>query len=127
MTTAEHISTVLPALDRIKQIDAERTTLAEIAKAEAMNSIQTQIALLLSLGTAYELRPVTAHRASPPTHAYPGSSLPKSVRASFNPDRACPICGVKTSPAHDARTHRNQSPKVKFTAEELSARGLAVG
>jgi hypothetical protein len=37
-------------------------------------------------------------------------------------ERHCDICDIN---GHDARAHRNQDPKKKFTAKELAEKGLA--
>lgn len=53
-----------------------------------------------------------------------GRSAGKATRLS-DPDRPCPVCKFRTTPFHDARTHRRQgSNKKAFTADELRELGL---
>lgn len=56
--------------------------------------------------------------------------LPQTRKAGDRKERErkdvpCPICKFKTSPLHDARSHRQQNPKKAFTESELTAKGLA--
>ena len=39
----------------------------------------------------------------------------------------CKICNFVTLPPHDARTHRAQAKKARFTNQELAQRGLRRG
>ena len=54
------------------------------------------------------------------------SRLPARLQGGHKDDqgRRCPMCHFKTSPSHDARSHRVQSPKRPFTDAELSAKGM---
>ncbi|SRR5579883_1557501 len=51
----------------------------------------------------------------PPPKKKTGASKPAG-------ERHCDICDMN---GHDARAHRNQDPKKKFTAKELAEKGLA--
>lgn len=53
------------------------------------------------------------------------NGAPKKKTGSRNTDpskRHCPLCDAD---GHDARAHRTQDPKKKFTQKELQERGLA--
>lgn len=110
----------LTPLERIKQLDDEKRKIMAEAKGEAMERVNSAIQDLNSLGFSYQLTEGTPRRRA--------TDQPESGRKGtrqVNPDRPCPICGFKTIPPHDARAHRSQEPKARFTAEELSTKGYA--
>jgi hypothetical protein len=39
-------------------------------------------------------------------------------------DEPCPVCHFRTDPPHDGRSHRGETKKKPFTAEELEKKGL---
>lgn len=102
------------ARDELAQIDKRREEIMAGLRGSAEGDLRKALREFndLGLGVTYELR--VAGR---------GGSRKGTRQA--DPDRACPICGFKTIPPHDARAHRAQGDKKKaFTAEELSAKGL---
>lgn len=103
-------------LDRVRKIDEERGKLLGEAKDEALGRANSAVADLRDLGFSYSL----TNGATP---APKGNGSRKGTRT-VNPDRACPICGLRTVPGHDARAHRLQgSVKTAFTAGEMISRG----
>lgn len=50
-----------------------------------------------------------------------GSRNAPRKRAASTKEKSCDICKIA---GHDARSHRNQDPKKKFTAKELEERGI---
>lgn len=108
----------MSALERIRQLDQEKARIMGEAKSEAMRKAQVALDELNALGFNYRLSEGGAGRRS----AAEGS---RRGTRQVNPDRACPVCGFRTEPPHDARAHRTQgNNKRAFTADELSARGL---
>lgn len=105
------------ALEQLRALDEQRTAILESAKQEALARVNATLEELNALGLNYRL-------TQGGRRATTAASSRKGTR-SVNPDRACPICGFKTNPPHDARAHRSQSPKGAFTAKELTERGLA--
>jgi hypothetical protein len=94
---------------RIKELDAERSKLIETAKKEAFARAEAAVKDLNDLGFEYRL--VTGAR--------------KISKKGVVPDKACPICGFRTSPPHDRRRHRHSKAKRRpFNAAELKEFGL---
>lgn len=109
-----------PALDRIRALDEERSQLIEAAKNEAMAKAEHAIEELRELGFHYGLIEQKSEGEStrqdrPVRNAAKGTRQPS--------DKACPTCGFRTEPPHDARAHRSQTEKKPFTDEELAAMG----
>jgi hypothetical protein len=100
------------AIQRIKELDAERATIFDQAKEEALEKAKVAVSELNALGLHYTL---TAGK-----QAKAGSAKVKRAITA----EACPICEFKTSPPHDGRTHRSQKKKGPFSAAELKERGL---
>lgn len=106
-------------LDRIKQLDEERSRLIAEVKKEALDNANAAVLALNELGFNYRLAEGGSRRGASSVE-----SLRKGTRT-VNAERPCPICGFTTSPPHDARAHRSQGDKKRaFTAEDLSARGM---
>jgi hypothetical protein len=100
------------AIQRIKDLDAERASIFDQAKEEALEKAKAAVAELNALGLNYTL---TAGK-----QAKAGSAKEKrTIKA-----EACPICEFQTSPPHDGRTHRSQKKKGPFSAAELKEKGL---
>jgi hypothetical protein len=96
---------------RIKELDAERTKLIDGAKKEALARAQQAVADLNALGFRYTLSLGEAPR--------------KKGTGRIQAGKPCPICGFRTTPAHDARKHRFSKAKRRaFTARELADLGL---
>jgi len=99
------------AVQRIKQLDQERSQLVATAKKEALAKAQGAISDLTALGFTYEL----VDKGD--------GAMRKALRR--RGDAICPVCKFKTSPPHDARRHRGQGKrKRQFTAGELREFGL---
>jgi hypothetical protein len=102
------------AIERIKELDAERASLFEQAKEEALQKATEAITDLIALGLDYQL----VKGAPKPAKSEPGEIL-GTVK-----DSPCPICEFLTIPPHDRRSHRNQKKKAPFSAAELKEKGL---
>jgi hypothetical protein len=100
-------------IQRIKELDAERASIFEQAKAEALEKAKAAVAELNALGLNYTLSSGAGKQ---------GKTAPKEKRAIKA--AACPICEFQTAPPHDGRTHRNQKKKGPFSAAELKEKGL---
>ena len=98
------------AIQRIKQLDQERSTLLASAKKEALTRATQAIDELNALGFNYRL----AENGKPRTR--------KATRTIK--DAPCPVCQFKTDPPHDARGHRSQGKRKKpFTTAQLKELG----
>lgn len=102
-------------ISKIRELEAQKAKLVDEAKAEALATVNGGIADLQELGFEYHLVEGAMRRATP-------SGERKGTRTVK--DEPCPICGWKTNPPHDRRSHRTQEPKRPFTAAELAAKGL---
>jgi hypothetical protein len=76
------------AIQRIKELDAERTKLLEQAKEEALLKANEAVAELNALGFNYQLT-IAKRRKS-------GTEKELEIK-----DGSCAICGFSTSPSHD--------------------------
>jgi hypothetical protein len=103
------------AIQRIKDLDAERASIFDQAKEEALEKAKAAVAELNALGLNYTLTNGAGKQAK--TGPAKGK---RTIKAA-----ACPICEFQTSPPHDGRTHRNQKKKGPFSAAELKEKGLA--
>ena len=101
-------------LAKLKKLDEERAKLLNEAKKQALANVQTAIAELNSLGFNYRI--VEGGKAPISQGSRVGT---RGVK-----DAPCPICGFKTNPPHDKRSHRTQEPKKPFTEAELKAKGM---
>jgi hypothetical protein len=102
------------AIQRIKDLDAERASIFDQAKEEALEKAKAAVAELNALGLNYTL----SNGAGKQSKAASAKGK-RSIKAA-----ACPICEFQTSPPHDGRTHRNQKKKGPFSAAELKEKGL---
>jgi hypothetical protein len=102
------------AIQRIKDLDAERASIFDHAKAEALEKAKAAVAELNALGLNYTL----TNGAGKQAKAGPGKGK-RTIKAA-----TCPICEFQTAPPHDGRTHRNQKKKGPFPAAELKEKGL---
>lgn len=105
------------AIDRLKELDEERSTLLESAKSEALDRANEAVTALNALGFSYRL---TEGETGGRRQSRSDEGGRKGTRQ-VNAERPCPICGFRTEPPHDARKHRSQDPKRPFTQEELEA------
>lgn len=97
-------------IERIKALDEERATLAEEAKAAALQQATEAINILATLGYHYHLSQEQYAKTATTRREAKGGP--------------CPICNVTTDPPHDRRHHRsNPNP---FTPEDLEERGMTV-
>jgi hypothetical protein len=98
----------------IKNLDAERASIFDQAKEEALEKAKAAVAELNALGLNYTLSNSAGKQAKA------GSAKEKrAIKAAV-----CPICEFQTSPPHDGRTHRSQKKKGPFSAAELKEKGL---
>jgi hypothetical protein len=102
------------AIQRIKDLDAERASIFEQAKQEALEKAKAAVAELNALGLNYTLTSGAGKQAKSAT-----AKVKRPIKAA-----ACPICEFQTSPPHDGRTHRNQKKKAPFSPAELKEKGL---
>jgi hypothetical protein len=93
------------AIQRIKDLDAERASIFDHAKEEALEKAKAAVA---------ELNGGAGKSAKAASGKGKGA-----IKAA-----ACPICEFQTVPPHDGRTHRNQKKKGPFSAAELKEKGL---
>ena len=109
-------------MDQLKALDDQRTKLIEDAKRAALEKAHKAVAELNDLGFKYRLAEGARVAASSPVkRAKSIGGAKRQIK-----DSACPICHFKTSPMHDGRSHRGQSPKRPFTAAELAQKHLSV-
>jgi hypothetical protein len=101
------------AIERIKDLDAERAALFEQAKEEALKKATDAISDLIALGLDYQLT----------SGAKPAKTGTEKLLGTAR-DVPCPICKFLTIPPHDRRSHRNQKKKAPFSAAELNEKGL---
>jgi hypothetical protein len=104
--------------DRIKALDAERSAIKE----EALERAKVAIADLALLGHDYELVERGAGRRRAKVEVE--SEVVEEKRAPRAWAAVCPICQFQTTPPHDARSHRGQEEKGRFSAAELREKGL---
>jgi hypothetical protein len=107
----------MSAHDELKQLEKRREELRAQLRSDAEAGLRQSLVDFnnLNFGVTYELREARRGR---------GQGSRRGTRQ-VNAERACPICGFRTIPPHDARAHRSQGDKKKaFSAEELSAKGL---
>jgi hypothetical protein len=110
-------------LEKLKALDAQRATLLEGAKKEALDNAEKAVAELNELGFHYTLTEgASTPSASPRAPRKPSSQAQAPKRQAR--DLPCPICHFKTTPHHDGRMHRSQKSKKPFTVEELMEKGL---
>jgi hypothetical protein len=102
------------AIQRIKELDAERASIFEQAKEEALEKAKAAVAELNALGLNYTLSSGAGRQ---------GKTSPTKEKRAIKA-AACPICEFQTAPPHDGRTHRNQKKKGPFSAPELKEKGL---
>jgi hypothetical protein len=110
-------------LEKLKALDAQRATLLDDAKKEALNNAEKAVAELNELGFHYTL----TEGASP---SFSETKVTRKSSQAHTPKRQArdvpgPICHFKTTPHHDGRLHRSQKSKKPFTVEELMERHLA--
>jgi hypothetical protein len=109
-------------LEKLKALDAQRATLLDDAKKEALENAEKAVAELNELGFHYTLTEgASTPSASAGAPRKASSQAPKRQAR----DLPCPICHFKTMPHHDGRMHRSQKSKKPFTVEELMERHLA--
>ena len=99
------------AVDKYKKALEAAEGIKQSAVDELKKTIQASVDSLNEFGFNYKL-----------VEGNSGSTTKK--RAPSTKEKFCEICKIKF---HDARNHRNQEPKKKFTAKELEERGLPNG
>ncbi len=106
------------ALQQIKKLDEERAKILESAKADALARANEAINELTALGFDYEL--VEPARAT----ARKTRTVRKASAPDHRPKGTCQICEYATKPPHDKRSHKSQTKKRPFTADELHQRSF---
>jgi hypothetical protein len=94
-------SAVKSAIQRIKDLDAERASIFDQAKEEALEKAKAAVAELNALGLNYTLTNGAGRQAK--------TGFGKSKRAIKA--AACPICEFQTPPPHDGRTIETRKRK----------------
>ena len=106
-------------IDEIKELKAQIQSKTEQAKAEALRSAKEAIDFLRELeidnDTILKDLGFRARTKSPKE---------KVAKQASSTDESCPICNFRTDPPHDGRSHRGQSKKKPFTADELEEKEL---
>ena len=105
-------------MERIKELEAEKSKLLDEAKTTALEIANNAIAELNELGFTYQLIEGGKRNSTAPSRI--------GTRA-ISADKICPICKIVTDPPHDARhkLHRAQGQNKKpLTDAELSSAGL---
>jgi DNA repair exonuclease SbcCD ATPase subunit len=105
------------AIDEIKELRAQLESKTEQAKAEALDKASEAIGFLRELGLDNDtiLKELGFRGRAPAKESREGKP-PK--------DEPCPVCNFRTDPPHDGRSHRGQTKKKPFTAEDLEQKGL---
>ena len=109
-------------LEKLKALDAQRATLLDDAKKEALDNAEKAVAELNELGFHYSL--TEGASTSTPTQRAPRKAASEAPKRQAR-DLPCPICEFKTTPHHDGRMHRSQKSKKPFSVEELMEKHLA--
>jgi hypothetical protein len=105
------------AIEEIKELKARMESMTEQAKAEAFDKASEAIGVLRELGVNNDTMLKEL--------GLKGRAAAKESREESAPkDEPCPICHFRTDPPHDGRSHRGQSKKKPFTAEELEQKAL---
>ena len=102
----------LTAVQRLAKLDAERAEILATAKGDALQKANEAVEELNALGFHYLL--------------YEEGEKPNGMTKGVPADAPCVLCGFKTSPPHDKRSHRTQEPKQPFTATEGADKPPAV-
>lgn len=103
-------------LEQIKELEEQKTALADEAKKEAVAQAQAAVDVLGALGYQYTL---VREDKQKKTSTRRGTRKPRL-------DRDCTICKYQTNPPHDARLHRGQTEKAPFSDDELGEKGLTI-
>jgi hypothetical protein len=105
------------AIEEINELKAQLESKTEQAKAEALDKASEAIGFLRELGMDNDtiLKDL----------GFRGRAKAQESREGRPPkDEPCPICHFRTDPSHDGRSHRGETKKRPFTAEELEKKGL---
>jgi hypothetical protein len=105
------------AIEEINELKARLESMAEQAKAEALDKASEAIGVLRALGLDNDriLKEL----------GFRGRAKDRESREAAPPkEELCPICNFRTDPPHDGRSHRGQTNKRPLTAEELEKKGL---
>ena len=108
----------LSPAEELERLEKRREQLRAELRSDAEAKLKESVANFnkLDLGVSYGLHQIIAGGR--------GKTASKKGARTVNAERACPICGFRTVPPHDGRTHRAQKQKRPFTASELSAIGM---
>ncbi len=95
-------------LEKLKDLEAQAAQLREQAKSGALEKANQAVDELNALGFTYKL--------------VEGVGTKSAVNHTPS-DKPCSVCGWKTDPPHDARSHRGKD-KRPFTDAELKEKGF---
>jgi hypothetical protein len=104
-------------IEEVKELRTRIESMTAQAKAEALDQANKAIGFLRELGLDNDtiLKDL----------GFRGRAAAKESREGRPAkDEPCPVCHFRTDPPHDGRSHRGQSKKKPFTAEELEQKGL---
>jgi hypothetical protein len=104
-------------IEEVKKLKAQVEGLTAQAKTEAFHEANEAIGFLRELGIDDDtILKELGFRGRAKTQ--------ESRKEGPTKDDPCPMCNFRTDPPHDGRSHRGQSKKKPFTAEELEQKGL---
>jgi hypothetical protein len=104
-------------IEEVKELKARVESLTAQAKAEALDEANGAIGFLRELGIDDDtiLKEL----------GFRGRAKIQESRKGRSPkDEPCPMCNFRTDPPHNGRSHRGQTKKRPFTAEQLEQKGL---
>lgn len=104
---------IIPSLlEQLKELEEKAQQIREQAKATELEKATAAVEALNALGFRYVL-------------TEPGAQAGTRRAVNHTPsDKACSVCGYKTNPPHNSRSHRAQSNKAPFSDAELKEKGL---
>jgi hypothetical protein len=106
------------AIEEIKELKAQLQSRTETVRTEALQKANEAICVLRDLGIDDNtiLKDLGCKGGAKAQKIKDGRTGPK--------DEPCPMCHFRTDPPHDGRSHRGQTKKKPFTAEQLEEKGL---
>jgi len=102
-------------LEQIRNVEHQKTKV----KAETLRKVKQALKELNKLGFDYKVV-----RNGKGKGRANGTVKERGANSRTLKDAPCRICGFRTVGPHDARAHRGQAKKARFTRKELAERGL---
>jgi hypothetical protein len=112
------------AIDEIKELKAQLQSKTDQVRGEALERAKEGISVLRDLGIDDDMIVKELGLEGRKKAAKGARVMPTKNGRTGPKDEPCPICTFRTDPPHDGRSHRGQSKKKPFTAEELGEKGL---